>query len=448
MDFLVVVLTLVAGLVAISGGGRVRLWNGHLGVTSVPRLLIWAVAIAAARHTIVRVEPIHRHLVALASAWTRSIAVRTAVLAVAVTRPLMFGAGYLAVMMFGYAPGAEPFHDFSSELLNLPLRWDAGWYLGIATRGYEYIASAGPDAQQNIVFFPAFPMIVRFVARLAGNSQLAYVLGATMMSVGLFAIALIYVYLLARDDLDAEQSAAAVWLLAAFPFSIFYGAIYTESLYLLGTVGAFYHFKRGDFRIAAGWALLVGLTRPNGFLLSLPLAIVVLLDRRERLGARAWLAASMPAVGVLVYSLVVWRIADHPLAWAMGHAAWGRHYGGLTRLVADRYGYIANAGLLEYVSREPYDLLNAMAVVFVLASVWPVTRRFGLAYAAFLLVNILPPLASGGLMSAGRFSSVLFPAFLWLGALVPVRHRAGWIAAFAGMQTFNAALFYTWRPLY
>ena len=67
---------------------------------------------------------------------------------------------------------------------------------------------------------------------------------------------------------------------------------------------------------------------------------------------------------------------------------------------------------------------------------------------AFILINILSPLAAGGLMSAGRFSSVLFPAFLWLGAAVPARHRSGWISTFAAIQAFNAALFYSWRPLF
>ena len=33
-----------------------------------------------------------------------------------------------------------------------------------------------------------------------------------------------------------------------------------------------------------------------------------------------------------------------------------------------------------------------------------------------MLINILPALATGGLLSAGRFSSVLFPAFVWLAA--------------------------------
>jgi len=52
-------------------------------------------------------------------------------------------------------------------------------------------------------------------------------------------------------------------------------------------------------------------------------------------------------------------------------------------------------------------------VLFVLSAVWPVARRLGLAYAVFILVNLLPPMAAGGLLSAGRFSAVLFPAFIW-----------------------------------
>ena len=444
-DFVAVALALAAVTIAASGGVRAQVWDWHLNLTSPLRLLLWATAVMAVRHAIARRHPMYRHLAARATVWAQSIPLRTALLVTIGTRPVIFAAGYLAVIMFGYAPGAEPFHDFESELMNLPLRWDAGWYLGIATRGYSYIASAGADAQQNIVFFPAFPMLVRVVARLAGNGTAAYVIGGTLVSLAMFVVALTYLYELALEELTEDQAQTSVWLLAAFPFAIFFGAIYTESLYLAGALGAFSHFRRREFVQAAAWALVVGLTRPNGFFLCLPLAILAMAQPRD---VRAWLAAAMPAVGVLIYSLFIWNMAGHPLAWALGHAAWGRHYGGLTQLVVTRYGYIASAGLLQYVSREPYDLVNGLAVIFVVAAAWPVARRFGAAYSAFVLVGILPPLADGGLMSAGRFSSVLFPAFLWLASVVPPRHRAGWIAGFAAMQAFAAALFYTWRPLF
>jgi hypothetical protein len=43
---------------------------------------------------------------------------------------------------------------------------------------------------------------------------------------------------------------------------------------------------------------------------------------------------------------------------------------------------------------------------------------------------------------------VLFPAFIWLAAVVPPKHRPAWLASFAAFQALNAAMFYTWRQLY
>src|SRR5439155_19099401 len=124
--------------------------------------------------------------------------------------------------------------------------------------------------------FPAFPLAVRVVSLLLGGSKAGFFLGATVVSLGAFLGALVYVYLLARDDLDEDRARAALWLLAAYPFACFFGAIYTESLFLLGAAGAFYHFRRGEWLQAGAWGLLVGLTRPNGFFLSVPLVIIAL----------------------------------------------------------------------------------------------------------------------------------------------------------------------------
>jgi hypothetical protein len=236
--------------------------------------------------------------------------------------------------------------------------------------------------------------------------------------------------------------------------------------------------------------LLVGLDRAPGCFLSVPLALmamapwvppwlmgglrpardeaedpgdsedprdsdIVARDPRDRRRASSFgqlspavAAAAMPGVGVLLYSAYMWQLTGHPLAWAEGHAAWGRQYNGLGILVAQRYDWLSHGGLYAYTSQVPGDLLNALGAIFAVATAWPVARRLGLPYAAFILLNILPPLAAGGLLSAGRFSSVLFPSFVWLASEVPARHRAAWIASFMAVQAFTAALFYTWRPLF
>jgi len=159
-------------------------------------------------------------------------------------------------------------------------------------------------------------------------------------------------------------------------------------------------------------------------------------------------AVAAPGVGVLLYSAFIWQLTGHPLAWAQGQLAWGRQYNGLAVLVAQRYEWLSQGGLYTYTANFPGNLLNVLGAVFVLGTAWPVARRLGLAYAVFILINILPPLAAGGFLSAGRFASVMFPSFIWLGGTVPARHRPAWIASFMAVQAFNAALFYTWRPLY
>ncbi len=156
----------------------------------------------------------------------------------------------------------------------------------------------------------------------------------------------------------------------------------------------------------------------------------------------------MPGVGMLLYSAFIWRLTGNPLQWAAGHLAWGRQYRGLSVLVTERYEYLSQGGLYAYTSQIPADLLNGLGALFVLGAAWPVARRLGIAYAVFILINILPPLAAGGFLSAGRFSSVLFPAFVWFASAVPERQRPAWLAGFMAVQAFNATLFYTWRPLF
>jgi hypothetical protein len=369
----------------------------------------------------------------------------------------IFFAGLLAVVMIGYPPGTPPWRDYDNELMNLPLRWDAGWYLQIAENSYRYFPRRAPGRSRTSSF-PAYPMVTRAVALLLGNQKTAYVGAGTLVSLAAFLFALAYLHAFARDEIGDERAPAALWLLAAYPFALFFGALYTESLYLLAALGAFHHFRRREFVRAGAWGLVIGLTRPNGGLLSVPLAMLALSPwipiavaggravirspgaRRLREVAPALAAASTCALGTLLYSAFSWRMTGSPVAWASGHAAWGRHYTSLTRLVATRYDVIGHAGLYNYVAQSPCDMLNVLGAAFVLAAVWPVWR-FGIAFALFILINIMPPLTTGGFLSAGRFSSVLFPAFIGWPPSGP-RQRTAWIVSFAMLQALCAALFY------
>ena len=163
--------------------------------------------------------------------------------------------------------------------------------------------------------------------------------------------------------------------------------------------------------------------------------------------ARRLATAALPGVGVLLYSGYIWQLTGNPLSWAEGHVAWGRSYQGLSILVSERVRYLSESGVYAYTSQGANDFVQVLGVLFVLVAVWPVGRRLGLAYAVFILVNLLPPMAAGGLLSAGRFSSVLFPAFMWWASIIGERERTAWLTGFMALQALHAILFFTWREM-
>lgn len=461
-------------LLAIFGGIRWRFLGIRLSLTSPWRVLIWAVAIGVVRHLLVREEPIYRRLLDAARAGLRSSLLGVLWPIFLGTRLPVLLVGYFAVVTIGYKVPEPPNRISANEFLNLPSRWDASWYAGIATYGYTWNAERQQRAQQSIVFFPAYPLLVRSVGRLIGAR---YILAGMVVSFVCFLVALIYLYGLARQWLDHEQTVTALWLLASYPFALFYSAVYTESLYLCAAVGAFFHFRRGELLKASAWGLVVGLTRPNGCFLSVPLGLLALehvFVRGPGHSASEWwrrllhggsggeqlpgisqrrpvatlLTAAMPGIGMLLYSLFIYNLTGDAFAWAKGHLAWGRQYGGLSNLFVNSYVYVSYFGLYAYTSSIPLDVMNAVPALFVFAMTWLVFRRFGLPYAVFLLINLVPPILVGGFLSVGRFTSVLFPAFLALALLVSVRVRPAWIAAFGMGQALNATLFFTWRELF
>jgi hypothetical protein len=275
-----------------------------------------------------------------------------------------------------------------------------------------------------------------------------------------FAWAAAYMVRLARDTIGESHAGSAVALVAAYPFALFFSAAYTESLFLLGAVAAFYHFRRQEWVAAAAWGLLVGLTRPNGCFLSVPLGIIALETylRGRRAGpqpagppgrqlASALASASAPGVGMLVYSAYVKHLTGAWFGWARLHETWGRSFEGIAPL-ARGFGWVQNEGLLRVVGGLPFDTLNALGFIFALAMLWPVTRRLGVAWAVFILLNVIPPFMAGGVLSMGRITATLFPAFFALAAVLPRRAVTPVVTAFALAQGLATALFFTWRPLF
>jgi hypothetical protein len=399
------------------------------------------------------------------------VGVRTALVIAFATRLAIILLGGAAVETMGYPPDRPNWRASFDEFKNLPAKWDSGWYLQIARDGYNW----DPDvhAQQSLVFFPAYPLVTRAAAFLIWRQDLTaarYLWAGVFVSILAFAGALVYLFALARAKLGEDNAIFALTLLATYPFAVFYSAAYTESLFLLAAVATFYHFTRGQLWRAVAWGLLAGLVRPNGWVVGATLGLIALpylgglfawiarwlpvMSRlpvsdtlRSRRFVAIMLAVLAPVFGLLIYCGYVYELTGNPLTWAHLLTYWGRDFHGMNML-EDGLNGIAAHGIWRFVQEQPIDALNWFGLLFGVVSIWPVTRRLGLAYGLFVLMNILMPAASGGLVSIGRYSSTLFPSFLWLGMAAPKPVRPALVALFALGQAVAAIWFFTWHDMY
>jgi hypothetical protein len=468
-DVTTIVLSVVVMHVAVFGPLRL---GSVLSIGEPWRALLLLGFVAGLRHYLVRTQPVHQRVWArLRSGW-RTDAAQAVWPIVVVTRLAVLLVGYLAVASVGYPPGAPPIRVSDNEAANLPMRWDTGWYLNIALEGYQW--SADIDDQQNVAFFPGYPLLTRGVATLIGAQSISrgqldrpsrlvmrryqqrFITAAMLITFVGFGWGMVFLYRLAREHLDPEATRASLLLLATYPFAVFFSAAYTESLMLLAVVAAFYHFRHEKWIAAAGWGLLAGLTRPNGFLLAGPLAVIglrQLLARRASVQAGDLISrqalivagvAAMPLVGTLIYSGFIYWLTGDPLAWREAHTAWGRSYTGFPTLMVP-LGSITERGLVEYTTAQPIEALNAVGAILACALIWPITRRLGPEYGLFMILNVGPPLIFGGFLSMGRVTSLLFPMFMYLALVLADRQRQTLAVGFAVVQGLAAVLFFTWH---
>ena len=267
LDIITVAATLLALTVFITGGFREWTPVGRVSITSWIRPLVLALMCLIVRHAL-RPRPILPDLVyrGVRTWWTASEA-RSIWATFVATRVGVYAIGFLALAIIGYAPHTPPFRIYENELRNLPARWDTGWYLGVAIEGYRWNPRS-MDRQQNIAFFPMYPMLMRYTSLFVARDKLWAGVIISMVS---FFFASIYLFRLARQMIGGEAAGFAVALVATYPFALFYSAAYTESLFLLTIVAACYHFERDELWQAGLWGLHRGIdTSERLFAVSRP----------------------------------------------------------------------------------------------------------------------------------------------------------------------------------
>ena len=319
--------------------------------------------------------------------------------------------GYASMRMAPLGPKDAPWQFLPNDLMFDGLaRWDSGWYRSIISWGYFY----DNPGHENIHYLPVYPLLVGCLMKVFPGSvdpDAAFAYSAIFLSHLTFYFALAGVFTLARLKAGRFAANRCVWLMCLFPYSFFFSAAYTESMYLAFAVWAFVFAERGRWAHASLLAALASGTRIPGLFVGVSLTLIYLAQPQRLASERQtkWLWLLLAPLGSLLYAGYVGIRFGDPLLLVHVSTNLPAHYvRGIFMHVVHVFGQ--DVDITNAIERTT---IASSIVIFALVLVMSVIagRRFGVAYAFFPVASMA--LASiYTLDSNGRYASVLFPVFL------------------------------------
>jgi hypothetical protein len=347
--------------------------------------------------------------------------------------------------------------------------WDAEHYLDIASDGY----AAGSS---RCAFYPLFPMMIRYFSVVSGGSQLL----AGMVLANAFSIAgWLLFFVLVRRRFRESVAMLSVLLLVAFPGSLFFQFVYTESLFFLLLLLLLLGLEQERFWLAMMAAFLLPLTRAVGLFCVFPLLWHALTnlrsDRWMKLREKIpWLTKNLVAPGagsagrtpsrgqsarrcgwLLLTPVCGWGAYLALMKLSTGNAFEGfaaqeqfgmESIGNLLKLPHFVYALLTPSSLSS-TRGSLVDRISFMLLLYCFPLIWRLDKGW---FLWSLFLGIVPAM-SGMFVSYTRFAAVVFPLFVAMAVFLdrPGLHfrclRLATVAAFVAVQVILVWRFVNFR---
>ena len=292
-----------------------------------------------------------------------------------------------------------------SEWFAIWARWDSEHYLRIAGEGYA--------VERLTAFFPAYPLLLRWLA-FGRNERTTMLIIGVVISTASTIFALLLLYRFVASNFDSSTAQVTVTLYCIVPTSFFLSAVYTEGLFFLLAMVALYGIQSQRWLVATIAASLAIVTRVVG--VAVAAMVVASFLQSGRKAARAWLPLGLLPLSLVALLLFEWQVLGHPLAFTTVQDTFGRTTGG--------------------------SILDQLVFVLTLLFLWHVWQTQPAAHTLYMAVGLAIPLASLSLTSLARYALLYFPVFI-AAASLPIVQRYRYVV-YAGGFAMQLALFARW----
>jgi hypothetical protein len=313
--------------------------------------------------------------------------------------------------------------------------WDAGNYLFLSEEGYKH-------GFKECAFYPLYPLLIRSVSTITRvNDVLIGMILANLFSLLAFAL----FFKMAARRYGEATAALALVLLLAFPGSIFFQFIYTESLFFLLLMVFCVALEREHRMLALASAFLLPLTRAVGIFCIFPLLWLMFFrsppfwwvnlagrqgwfGRLARFvgphcsdsaalkcpswrGARAFCLVLAPLLGWAAYFLLMWKWTGNTLEGIEAQKQFGVQ--SIYNLF-DPVQFVTQLFNATEWHAFTGSVLDRCVFILLLCSL-PLIWKLDKSWCIWAFFLGIVPAASGGFTSFTRFACVVFPLFIALG---------------------------------
>lgn len=281
-------------------------------------------------------------------------------------------------------------NNFFGSLSN----WDGGHFIGIAKTGYS--------EKFQYAFFPLYPMLVKALNQLTQN----YLVSGILISSVSFFFGLHILYKLVRIDFEKKIAEKTILAFLFFPASFFLLTVYSEGLFFLLIIAAFYFLRQNKLFWTTVFIALASATRLVG--LAAVLALWIDVFARQGLSSKNWFILFAP-LGFIVYCIFLYQQTGDPFYFITAENHWQR------TLATPGVGFWET---LKNLFSGGFSALNfsvLLDLIFAIFGVGFAMRSFRflpVSFAIYSLLSVTAPLFTPTLSSMPRFLLPIFPLFI------------------------------------
>ncbi len=297
--------------------------------------------------------------------------------------------------------------------------YDGSHYLTIVRDGYLV---------GMYYYFPLYPITISLINSLFRlNGEFGLLLSGLIGSSIFHLLSLIVIFKFASNLFDKKIANHVVMVILLFPFSFFFNAVYTESLFLLLASLALYFTGKKNWFLASIFCALATATRLAGLALVASLLVQFILHYKvsiKELILNSYKVIISP-LGLISYMLFLNQRFGDPLIFWSNIENFGQQRSETLVLLPQVFFRYVFRIIPASVSYPPafviyfWELL--VAVILLLTIIYMLKKKFPAYLTVFSIISYLLPTFSGSFSSLPRYALAIVPSFFVIGILVSSR---------------------------